>query len=63
MYNALSNSRNGLWMPLSIDYQMKMYLKKTIMSGCFLGYLLSPILTHWFLPQENRVEQASDVSC
>jgi formylglycine-generating enzyme required for sulfatase activity len=63
MYNALSNNRYGLWIPLPIDYQMKMYLKKTIMSGCFLGYLLSPILTHWFLPHENQIEQVSDASC
>jgi formylglycine-generating enzyme required for sulfatase activity len=50
-------------MPHRIDFQMKTYLKKTIMSGCFYGYLLSPLLAQWFLATKTQVQNKSNAVC
>jgi formylglycine-generating enzyme required for sulfatase activity len=46
-----------------IDSHMKTYLKKTIISGCFLSYLLSPLVAQWFLTTETQVINPSDAPC
>jgi formylglycine-generating enzyme required for sulfatase activity len=46
-----------------IDFQMTTYLKKTIMSGCFYGYLLSPLVAHWFLTTETPPQDSLNAVC
>jgi formylglycine-generating enzyme required for sulfatase activity len=46
-----------------IDFHMKTYLKKTIISGCFFGYLLSPLLAQWLLATEIPLNNSDDAVC
>jgi formylglycine-generating enzyme required for sulfatase activity len=60
---SLGKNRYGLSWQYLIDYQMKTYLKKTIINGCFYGCLLSPLIVPWILITKPPIKMLSDPTC